>query len=877
MVILRILKWLAGILVLLFLCASLILYSLVNSKKLRQNIFPLTYQYASLNIVCQDLVISSADTMHLMGLDVTGRAFSLQIPDLEIKYSMFPMRLYGFSASHPDMRIVLKKGGQKAGFPDRTVRKILGMLRVQHGDLLVSWDNGRLKITDVSLIPATSAAGRDAAGPAGLLTRGTCSFHAIFGEQDITGTARIGMKQANGLIYIESPDVRAILTGHPPISLAASVETGLMPGQLGIFKGTVEVRDTIAILPPAMRSTAYLKDRLKRVDPVPARANVMLDFKKGAKLKGQVHIPPWFFPERFKPSSPLPADWTLEIDHTFLNGHFSADIPAISTALQGKFNVTQNQTVNWNVSVKTRVTNYSIYIDDNHAAEAVNGRIELVLRGSAAPHARHGGDFFWHALVSWKSGDVLIYPWYFDLANLKGNINASGSAGEDILRIKKANITGPASISIKNITVNPQAFIRAMKADPIKTIRRLTEGAGRITVDAPLDELYQLLIREPFQAGHPALRALKPYGEIALDIGSLGTGIQLNCNMDWNGKTIVSGLRLDALIPPAGRACNAASLSWDRILIPMPAKGLLKIGTKADGKIGGKPASGMVSKAAAIPDTFYLDRGSLPLSACDKTIAFGPVTIPAESGTVRIARGEVEYATGHAVLKGVSLDDIKLVWNINGEHVKAVVAGKDLTVKFKKGIIKVDGTVTTLVAEGRLEKSNIWVDLSGPVPRYGADIKFYGIDLATLTSLTGFGRITGRLDGHIRHLVISGNQPESFELEIRSRKTSGVDQEISIKAIRSLSILGGGGGGIPLLGEFFKNFSYSKIAVSCSLKNDIFTMHGLIKKNGTEYLVERGFWGGVNVINQNPGGRIAFSDMLERLARISKSGKAEVN
>jgi hypothetical protein len=372
------------------------------------------------------------------------------------------------------------------------------------------------------------------------------------------------------------------------------------------------------------------------------------------------------------------------------------------------------------------------------------------------------------------------------------------------------------------------------------------------------------------------LGAFKPTGSLAVDMSRMGTGIRFYCNMEWHENPVIYGLRLDALIPRARGKCNPASLSWDRILIHSPAKEILQLGKQAEIISTGRSGAAADRADVTEPNTLYIGRGSLPLSACDTKIVFGPVSIPAGSGSLMIARGEVEYATGNIELRGVNLKDIEFEWNINDRHVKALLSGKNIRAEFKDGILRIHGTISTAVAGGKVEKSNIWTDFSGPVPRYGADIKFYGIDLATLTSLTGFGRITGRLDGHIRHLVISGSQPESFDLEIRSRKTSGVDQEISIKAIRSLSILGGGGGGIPLLGEFFKNFSYSKIAVSCSLKNDIFTMHGLIKKNGTEYLVERGFWGGVNVINQNPGGRIAFSDMLERLARISKSGKAEV-
>ena len=857
----------------LILCASIVFYALVNSRELRQHIFPLTYRNGAFHAVFQDLVISSADTMHLMHMDVNGPSFSLNIPDLQIKYSIYPPRLHGFTAYDPDINIILKKGAAKRKFPSRTVKKILGMLGVQHGTLNLSWNSGILKISDIMLMPA-SAAGHKAGNSTGFLTGGTCNFYARFGEQIISGSAHLGMKQDTDRIQIESSDIKAVLKGHPVLDLAAKVETGITPEQIGTFTGTVEIKDTLAILPPAMHSTPYMKTRLKTATPVPAQATIMLGFKKGAILNGKVNIPPWFFPEKLRPAGPLPADWRLDIDPTFLSGHFKADIPAISSSLAGTFSVAEDRSVKWDISADAKIKNFSFYIDDNHAAEGLKGHIALELKGRARPGNSSQQPVWWHALVSWNHGDLLIYPWYFDLSSTMGNLDAAGTAAKNIIGIKKAKLDSFLKLSVRDIVLHTDRFAKSLKAKPIETIKRLTAGHGRIMLDGPVSKIFNLLIKEPFQAGHPVFREMKPDGNVSIDLSRNGTEIRLNGSLDWHGNRVVSGLTLDALIPRAKGKCNRAILSWDRILIPMPARKLVhkqQTNQEPQGHSGKKWINGKI-----LSDSFYLDKGSLPLSACAEDIVFGPVTIPAGKGTITINQGEVTYSTGEARLTGVKFSDIMLEQMVNGLPLKAAMNAKNLTVTFTKGIIRIKGTITTRIAGGTVEKSGIWMDISGPVPRFGADIKFHNIDLSTLTSITDFGKITGRIEGHIKKLVISGKQPESFELELRSVKTSGVDQEISIKAIRSLSILGGGGGGIPLLGEFFKNFSYSRIAVSCSLKNDIFTMHGLIKKDHTEYLVERGFWGGVNVINQNPGGRIAFSDMLERLARISKSGKAEV-
>jgi hypothetical protein len=75
--------------------------------------------------------------------------------------------------------------------------------------------------------------------------------------------------------------------------------------------------------------------------------------------------------------------------------------------------------------------------------------------------------------------------------------------------------------------------------------------------------------------------------------------------------------------------------------------------------------------------------------------------------------------------------------------------------------------------------------------------------------------------------------------------------------------------GSSLMTRFFREFPYEKIGFECGLKNDVFTVRGLIHENGVEYLVKRRFFGGINVINANPENRIGFSDMLDRAKRVT--------
>jgi hypothetical protein len=70
----------------------------------------------------------------------------------------------------------------------------------------------------------------------------------------------------------------------------------------------------------------------------------------------------------------------------------------------------------------------------------------------------------------------------------------------------------------------------------------------------------------------------------------------------------------------------------------------------------------------------------------------------------------------------------------------------------------------------------------------------------------------------------------------------------------------------------FKEFPYEKIGIRASLENDLFRINGTIKEGGKEYIVKRGGFSGVNVVNQNPDNRISFKDMVKRVKRVATSG-----
>jgi hypothetical protein len=114
----------------------------------------------------------------------------------------------------------------------------------------------------------------------------------------------------------------------------------------------------------------------------------------------------------------------------------------------------------------------------------------------------------------------------------------------------------------------------------------------------------------------------------------------------------------------------------------------------------------------------------------------------------------------------------------------------------------------------------------GPAPELAADIDMDQLDLAQLTSVFGFGQITGRMDGDIHGLKLVGWKPVTFDADL----TANGGGKISQNAIKSLTEVGGGGIAAGLQGmalRLFKTFGYSRIGLSCKLANGVCSMGGI--------------------------------------------------
>ncbi|MDL1958923.1 MAG: hypothetical protein LWX01_03975 [Deltaproteobacteria bacterium] len=482
----------------------------------------------------------------------------------------------------------------------------------------------------------------------------------------------------------------------------------------------------------------------------------------------------------------------------------------------------------WKVSMDLGVKDLSWARDENHAFEGISSKIELL--------ANYDGSFkniSWKGNLEWSEGAALVYPWFLDLTQFAGSVETIGTLDKKKLLFNKIAVSGPFELMAREISLDCNLNDNTAKLSQWKMPKiQVLKAKGKLEIP------YKILFQEPFSAEYDFLNDLMPKGTwlVELEQGSLRT--EIKTDLSFSGHDVIQGMDLNLGYPIYTDICQPGLIKWDRLTWP--------------------PLS--------------LEKTKIPLTVCKGNLSCGPIKIPVAQGEISLKEISWDWPAsslklGELRLIGVDLKsfwpDLPLSVDIEGDLDQG---------KWSDPRLCFDGEILVNTTGGKIRFQNIWIEPLAPMPSFGADVVFHDLDLAQLSDAAQFGHITGKLTGHIDHLIMSGGQPESFELVMENDSKAPGPKRISLEAVENISILGGGGS-IPFFGRMFKEYPYRRIGISCSLNNDLFTLHGLIKKDGKEYLVERGLIRGVNVINRNPDGKISFKDMLDRLKRITRTGQ----
>lgn len=456
--------------------------------------------------------------------------------------------------------------------------------------------------------------------------------------------------------------------------------------------------------------------------------------------------------------------------------------------------------------------------------------------------------------LSLLQGEALLGTTYIDLAKDPLDLRVGGTRA------------GPDEYEELLLEVGLAGYGRVGIEGKARRVEETWHHQGRLALrDARLGPLFRTFLRDPLAASHPDLAGLEAEGTAEIDLSFSGSGkaadldgtlrLRLGDLHREAEPPLLSGLDIDLPITYSlgaanpGRPRPSDAATWGRLR-------LKKV------RLGGQELGPLEMPAVLVPNHLYLE-GTVEASLFGAKLAFRRIQVDEPLSPVF----RLNMA---ARLDGIDLSRVAgetpLLEGHLGGLLDPVILGRER--------ITAAGELTGDLFGGRLDVARVTVEHPfGAGREIGADVNVDRIDLERLSAVLGVGRITGRLSGSITGLRVAYGQPVAFDLRMESVAAKGVSQSVSLKAVNSISLISTGsalsGMGISLMATFFREFPYEKIGFECGLKNDVFTVRGLIHEDGVEYLVKRRFFAGIDVINGNPDNRIGFSDMLERAKRVA--------
>jgi len=268
---------------------------------------------------------------------------------------------------------------------------------------------------------------------------------------------------------------------------------------------------------------------------------------------------------------------------------------------------------------------------------------------------------------------------------------------------------------------------------------------------------------------------------------------------------------------------------------------------------------------------------SLQASGQGMTLS-GPTGIPVLDGSLQAERFELEQLDsglrlafqGYLTPISMNLVSRALGW----PELSGVLSGMVPRVSYEEGALQFDGTMLIRVFDGRiLIKALRLEDLLGALPVLQAEIELRELDLETLTKTFSFGKITGRLEGRVDDLRLENWRPVSFDARFNTPGEDRSRHRISQRAVDNISDLGGSGVSGAISRSFlkmFKEFGYSRLGISCTLKQGVCEMGGVEPAKQGYYLVKGGGVPRIDIVGFNR--RTDWGILVDKLVDISEGG-----
>lgn len=219
--------------------------------------------------------------------------------------------------------------------------------------------------------------------------------------------------------------------------------------------------------------------------------------------------------------------------------------------------------------------------------------------------------------------------------------------------------------------------------------------------------------------------------------------------------------------------------------------------------------------------------------------------------------------------KLVSVSMVNFSQSLNLPRMEGNAAGEIPQVTYNQGILTTHGDITLNVFDGEVRVSNL--EMIKPLsvdPQMIADLRMRNLDLGKLTRTFSFGAIEGKLDGDVSRLEMQNWKPIRFDASIYS-SAGKYAKKISQRAVENISALGGAGAAAALQRsflQFFKQFNYEKMGLSCKLRNDICQMDGVASTTQGYVIVKGSGIPAITVLGYNH--QVGWAELLARVKRV---------
>ena len=470
-----------------------------------------------------------------------------------------------------------------------------------------------------------------------------------------------------------------------------------------------------------------------------------------------------------------------------------------------------------------------------HAADALDLSFEMALESASGPGREPGGEGGrFKARLNSAVGEVFVDPVYLNLADNPLVSVAEGSWADGRVDMHRLHM-----VLARVGALNGQLTGRTSPAPGVENLTIELE-------ETPLKPLYEALL-QPYLVGG-ALERLDAGGRVGVGLSWRPDEIRVDARLrdiqldDQAGRFGVHGLSGDFHWASTGLA-PPSHLRWDG--------GVL----------------------------YRLDFGQARLAAAVTADGFAL----SESAAVPILDGELR-------IDGLSAERLgteQSAWRFSGELAPVSMerltaalgwppfggefGGQIPAVRYGDGTVSLDGELRMSVFDGAVAISKLRLERPLDVaPVLSADIALEDIALTDLTRAFSFGDIQGRLEGHVRDLVLVDWHPRSFDAEFRTPEDDDSRHRISQRAVDDLAGLGGAQGAISrTFLRFFDAFSYDRLGLSCRLESGVCEMGGIAPAERGYYIVRGAGVPRIDVMGFNR--RIDWTILLDRLRAVTQS------